>query len=136
MKQKGYLNIRIKRQNDLKTLIKEHKSNKNKAPDLLSITVMKVYLGCDKWKDYVNLYFILNSRITLNEIIQRSTILFNNGNNIMFNHRNFLEQLTYYYDVSYEEVVFYKINPPPTNNEIKSFLNQQNIKYLKNTAFN
>jgi len=76
-----------------------------KMPDLLTLAAMKAYaLGRRaKWKDYVDLYFILQKYHSIEKIIKRSKQIFENE----FNERIFREQLSYFDDINYdEEVVF------------------------------
>ena len=74
-------------------------------PDLLTLGAMKLYaLGRRaKWKDYVDMYFILKDHHTLEDIIQKSTEMFQSD----FNEKVVREQLSYFTDINYsEEVVF------------------------------
>ena len=105
-------------------------------PNLLTLGAMKAFAlgGRAKWKDYVDLYFILHNTITLNDIIIKTDELFNSENSTLFNYRNFMEQLMYYEDVSYEEEVIYVGNTKPTNEEIKDYLTNISLDYLKNNA--
>ena len=68
-----------------------------KIPDLLTLAAMKAFAlgGRAKWKDYVDLYFILNQGIKLKEIIAKADMLFNSTNYTLFNYRYFMEQLMY-----------------------------------------
>ena len=45
-----------------------------------------------------------------------------------------MEQLMYYDDVSYEEEVIYVSSMQPTNEEIKKYLTNISIEFLKNKA--
>ena len=110
--------------------------DKIKTPDLLTLAAMKAFAlgGRAKWKDYVDLYFILNAGITLDEIIVKTDALFNSANATLFNYRNFMEQLMYYADVSYEEEVIYVGSKKPTNEEIKDYLTKMSLDFLKNKA--
>jgi hypothetical protein len=76
-----------------------------KMPDLPTLAAMKAFAlgGRAKWKDYVDLYFILKHGIKLEDIIKTATKLFNTENATLFGYRNFIEQLMYYNDVSYED---------------------------------
>jgi hypothetical protein len=109
---------------------------KIKMPDLLTLAAMKAFaLGRRaKWKDYVDLYFILNSGISLIEIINKTKLLFNSETSTVFNDRIFLEQLTYYEDVSYEEDVIYLTDNPPTDDKIKLNLKKNVFDYLNNNS--
>jgi len=107
--------------------------NEVRIPDLLSLAAMKALAlgGRAKWKDYVDLYFILKSGINLEEIIVKASELFNSENTYVFNRRIFLEQLSFYDDVNYEEKVFYSSELAPSDDEIKNYLNEISIEYLK-----
>lgn len=76
-----------------------------KFPDLLTLSAMKAFaLGYrSKWKDYVDLYFILKDYYSIGEISKRGEEIFGNE----FNGRIFREALAYFDDVNYsEEVIF------------------------------
>lgn len=73
-----------------------------RMPDLLSLGAMKAFaLGQRaKWKDYVDLYFILQ-QYSLIEIIGRSKEIFGEE----FNERMIRQQLSYFDDINYSEKV-------------------------------
>lgn len=70
-------------------------------PDLLILAAMKAYsLGRrSKWKDYIDLYFILRDHFPLDDISQKAREIFGGG----FNNRLFREQLCYYKDIDFNE---------------------------------
>lgn len=72
-------------------------------PDLRVIGAMKAYaLGRrSKWKDYVDLYFLLRDHVALAELINSAKALFRGA----FNAKLFLEQLCYFDDVDMTEQV-------------------------------
>jgi hypothetical protein len=72
-----------------------------KMPDLLTLAAMKAYaLGRRaKWKDYVDLYFIINKYHSVTEIAKKSKEIFKGE----FNERIFREALAYFNDVNYDE---------------------------------
>ena len=72
-------------------------------PDLLTLAAMKAQAlgGRAKWKDYVDLYFILKDFYTLQEIANKAAELFQG----QFNEKLFRVQLTYFKDISYAETV-------------------------------
>lgn len=107
-----------------------------RMPNLLTLAAMKAFAlgGRAKWKDYFDLYFILNQGVSLDEIIIKAGLLFNSSTATLFNYRNFMEQLMYYDDVSYEEEVTYVSSMQPTNEEIKKYLTHISIEFLKNKA--
>ncbi len=106
--------------------------DKVRVPDLLTLAAMKAFaLGRRaKWKDYIDLYFILESGVSIQEIINRTKLLVNTDTSTIFNDRIFIEQLTYYDDVSYEEDVVYLIQNPPSDDDIKSKLKKICFDYI------
>lgn len=103
-----------------------------KSPDLLTLAAMKAFAlgGRAKWKDYVDLFFVIKSGVELKDIISKAKLLFNNDTSTVFTERIFLEQLTYYNDVSYEEEVDYTLENPPTDDEIKNELKRISFQYI------
>jgi hypothetical protein len=83
----------------------EHFKKILKMPDLLTLAAMKAYaLGRRaKWKDYVDLYFIINKYHSVKKIITRGKEIFANE----FNERIFREQLSYFNDIDYREEIVY-----------------------------
>ncbi|OHA31576.1 MAG: hypothetical protein A3B11_00830 [Candidatus Taylorbacteria bacterium RIFCSPLOWO2_01_FULL_44_26] len=77
-----------------------------KLPDILTLAAMKAFaLGRRaKWKDYVDLYFILKARHTVSEITAKGVEIFGNE----FNEKIFRTQLAYFKDIDYSEQVVYK----------------------------
>jgi hypothetical protein len=77
-----------------------------KMPDLLTLGAMKLHaLGRRaKWKDYVDLYFILKDFHSIGEINKKATELFKNE----FNEKIVREQLSYFDDIDYRQKVYYK----------------------------
>lgn len=76
-----------------------------KIPTLLDLAAMKTYAlgGRAKWKDYVDLYFILKDYHDLKELSARATEIFGT----YFNKKLFREQLCFYEDIDYSEKVEY-----------------------------
>ncbi len=91
-----------------------------KMPNLLNLAAMKAYaLGRrSKWKDYVDLYFILKTFHTFEQISQRASEIFGE----LFSPKLFKMQLCYFQDIDYTEEVFYMPNCSISNIEIQSFL--------------
>lgn len=89
-------------------------------PSLLDLAAMKVLaLGRrSKWKDYVDLYFILKHFYTLSQIVERAKQYFPE----QINEKLFRNQLVFHKDIDYTEEVDYLIDEPPTQKEIKDFL--------------
>mgnify|MGYP001576370185 FL=1 len=77
-----------------------------KVADLLTLAAMKAYaLGRRaKWKDYVDMYFILKNHHSFAEIIKKATDIFSSE----FNEKIFRTQLAYFKDIDYTEKVIYR----------------------------
>lgn len=77
-----------------------------KIPDLLTLAAMKAFaLGRRaKWKDYMDLFFILKEHNSVTEIAEKSIQIFG----AEFNEKNFRAQLAYVEDVDYSERVMFK----------------------------
>jgi hypothetical protein len=90
-----------------------------KMPDLLHLAAMKAYaLGKRaKWKDYVDLYFIVKNYHTLDEVSAKTQEIFEG----LFSPKLFKQQLCYFNDVNYDEEVSYCIDPI-NDEDIKAFL--------------
>ncbi len=73
--------------------------------DLLTLAALKAFaLGRRaKWKDYVDLYFIMEKSYGIDKIIKKSTEIFGNE----FNEKIFRAQLAYFKDIDYTEEVIY-----------------------------
>ena len=91
-----------------------------KLPSLLDLSAMKAYaLGRRaKWKDYVDLYFLLTNCFSIEEISQRANEIYGD----LFSEKLFRTQLTYFEDINYSEEVEYVIPNPPTEKEVKDEL--------------
>ena len=76
-----------------------------KIPTLLDLAAMKTYAlgGRAKWKDYVDLYFILKNHHGLKELSARATDIFG----AYFNEKLFREQLCFFDDIDFSERVEY-----------------------------
>ena len=83
---------------------------------------MKAYaLGRrSKWKDYVDLYFLLSDHFTVADITTVATQIFGE----LFSEKMFRSQLCFFDDVDYTEAVDWLIPNPPTDNEIKQALTE------------
>jgi effector-binding domain-containing protein len=80
--------------------------------------------GRAKWKDYVDLYFILKNHFSLNQIIDNTDIVFGN----FFNAKLLLEQLSFYEDIDNSEPVIY-LNEKPSDEKIKTFLTETALNF-------
>ena len=76
-----------------------------KTPDLLTLATMKAFaLGQRaKWKDYVDLFFIIKSYFSISQISQKSQEIFGP----VFDEKLFRSQLSYFDGINYEETVEY-----------------------------
>ncbi len=94
-------------------------------PDLLSLAAMKAFaLGHRaKWKDYVDLYFIMRDYHQYGEIVERASELFG----LQFNERLLRQQLGFFDDINYQEEVIYKDGFVVQDNVIKDFLREVSL---------
>ena len=91
-----------------------------RVPSLLQLAAMKAYaLGRrSKWKDYVDLYFLLKEHFSIEEVSACATDLFGD----LYSEKMFRAQLCYFEDVDYTEEVDYIISNPPSDEKIKNAL--------------
>ena len=95
-----------------------------KVPDLLTLAALKSFaLGRrSKWKDYVDLYYILKSHYSISQIAAKAGTVYHE----LFSEKLFRAQLCYFDDVDYSEKVDY-IGKPLPEDEIKAFLTDKAI---------
>ncbi len=76
-----------------------------KLPNLLTLAAIKAFtLGMRaKWKDYIDLYFILENHYRIDQIIKKAQKIFGNE----FNEKLFRSQLAYFKDIDYQEKIIY-----------------------------
>lgn len=88
-------------------------------PTLLTLASMKAFaLGRRaKWKDYVDLFFILRDHHTIEDIGNEAVSNFGQ----LFSEKLFREQLAFHKDIDFSEPVEYLI-AAPSDDEIKQFL--------------
>ncbi len=88
-------------------------------PSLLSLAAMKAFaLGRRaKWKDYVDLYYILREHYSIQEICKEAENIFNQ----QFSGKLFRQQLAFHKDIDYTEPVEFITTTVP-DDEIKAFL--------------
>ncbi len=93
--------------------------NTIKLPNLSTLSAMKAFaLGKRaKWKDYVDLFFVLKER-KFSDITTKAKEIFGQE----FNEKLFREQLSYYQDIDYSETINYLENKYVSDEEIKSYL--------------
>lgn len=97
-----------------------------KMPDLLTLAAMKAYaLGRRaKWKDYVDLYFIVNKYHSIEKIIKKGKDIFA----AEFNEKIFREQLVYFDDIDYSEEVYFLPGMEASEEKIKKELVQYSLE--------
>jgi len=90
-----------------------------RMPDLKHLAAMKAYaLGRrSKWKDYVDLFFLIKHHFSIPEISTKANELFKD----MFSEKLFRAQLSYFEDIDFHEPVEYLV-PAISEDEIKEFL--------------
>ena len=91
-----------------------------KLPSLLQLAAMKAYAfgRRSKWKDYVDLFFLLKEHFSIEEISQCATGIFGE----LYSEKMFRAQMCYFEDVDYTEEVDYLIPNPPPDEEIRAGL--------------
>jgi hypothetical protein len=105
----------------------EHKQSVNNfitIPSLIDLASMKAFaLGRRaKWKDYVDLFFLIKFHFSIEDI--GLAAIRNFGNN--FSEKLFREQLAFHKDIDYSESIDYLV-PSIPEEEIKSFLIEKAI---------
>lgn len=91
-----------------------------KLPNLLTLAAMKAFaLGRrSKWKDYVDLYFIIRDYHPIKSITARGRKMFGNE----FNEKLFRSQLAYFGDINYDEKIEYLPGFAVSDKEVKKRL--------------
>ncbi len=89
-------------------------------PNLLDLAAMKAYaLGHrSKWKDYVDLYFIIRDEYEINEISQRARELFGT----LFSDKLFRAQLSFFKGINFSEIPVFLPGFEVSEEEVKEFL--------------
>lgn len=89
-------------------------------PDLLTLAAMKAFaLGQRaKWKDYVDLYFIIKDHFSIDQISEKGKQLFGGG----LNEKLFRSQLAYFEKMDYREPVEFLPGFEVSDKEIKKSL--------------
>ena len=89
-------------------------------PDMITLAAMKAYAfgRRSKWKDYVDLYFILKNHHTMKEIAQKAEELFG----VEYNEKLFRVQLAYFEDIDYTEKIMYMPGFETNDEVIKKML--------------
>jgi len=77
-----------------------------------------------KWKDYVDLYFIMKANHTISQITAKGVEIFGNE----FNEKIFRTQLAYFEDIDYSEEIIYKDGFSTDNEIIKKALVESSLE--------
>ncbi|MEK7664209.1 MAG: nucleotidyl transferase AbiEii/AbiGii toxin family protein [Patescibacteria group bacterium] len=96
-----------------------------KIPSLLTLAAMKAYaLGRrPKWKDYVDLYFIIKDFYSLEKICRKSYEIFKNE----FSEKLFRRQLSYFDDINYQEKIIWMKGFEVSDEKIKKELEKFSV---------
>lgn len=99
--------------------------NSLRLPTLLTLAAMKAFaIGQrNKWKDYVDMYFILRDHHSVEDISAHAHALFGDR----FNERMFRSQLSYFDDINYAETVTFKPGFEAPEAEIKRALTEYSL---------
>jgi len=91
-----------------------------KLPNLLTLAALKAYaLGRrSKWKDYIDLYFILKDFYTITEIANKADEIFKE----LFSEKLFRAQLCFFEDIDYSEEVEFMNGLDVSEEVVKNFL--------------
>lgn len=91
-----------------------------RLPTLITLAAMKAYaIGQrNKWKDYVDMYFLLRDHYRVADISAHAHMLFGDR----FNERMFRSQLSYFDDIDYREAVVFRPGFEVTDEEVKRAL--------------
>lgn len=96
-----------------------------KLPELLDLAAMKAFaLGRrSKWKDYVDLFFILKNHYTLVEISRKADEVFGD----LFSEKLFRAHICYFDDIDYTESIEY-LGEEVMVEEVKEFLKHKAVE--------
>jgi hypothetical protein len=99
-------------------------NNVVRIPELLDLAAMKAYaLGRrSKWKDYVDMYFLLKDQFTISQISNKAIAIFGE----LYSEKLFRAQLCFFDDIDYNEPVEFMSDEIP-DSEIKNFLTEKSI---------
>lgn len=96
-----------------------------RMPDILTLAAMKAYaLGRRaKWKDYVDLFFILKDYL-MSDLTTKAREIYKGE----FSEKLFREQLSYFKDIDYSEKIDYLEGFEKTDSEIKNTLTEISLQ--------
>jgi len=95
-------------------------------PSLLSLSAMKAFaLGRRaKWKDYVDLYFLLKEHVSIKDIAKEAERIFGQ----LFSEKLFRGQLAFHEDIDYSEPVEYMTGFNVNEQDVKKFLIDKSLQ--------
>jgi hypothetical protein len=98
-----------------------------KIPDLLTLAVMKAYAiwRRAKWKDYVDLYFLIN-KFWIENIIKKAKQIYGGD----FSEKLFIRQLWYFDDIDYSEQIEWIKWFEFSDKKIKNTLKNISLSYI------
>jgi hypothetical protein len=98
-----------------------------RMPDLLTLAAMKAFaLGRrSKWKDYVDIYFLLKDHFELGDIIKKAENIYDQE----FSGKLFRSQLAYHADINYSEEVEFLEGYSVNAEVVKDFLIEQSLQW-------
>ncbi|GHS88654.1 hypothetical protein FACS1894201_10150 [Bacteroidia bacterium] len=97
------------------------------VPSLLSLAAMKAFaLGRRaKWKDYIDLYFIIKDFFCIAKIAAEAARIFGD----LFSEKLFRQQLAFHKDIDYSEEVEYMNGFQIKDEEVKAFLIDKALEF-------
>ena len=107
-----------------------HSTNIDKViemPSLLSLAAMKAFaLGRRaKWKDYVDLYFLIKNHFSIKDISEEASILFED----QYSGKLFRQQLAFHKDIDYSEQIEFMSGFEAKEEEIKTYLIEKALEW-------
>lgn len=98
-----------------------------RMPDLHTLAAMKAFaLGRrSKWKDYVDLYYLIKDYFSVNDIIQKAEVIYGQE----FSGKLFKAQLAFHKDINYAEPVEYMPGFEEKEETIKAFLIEKALEW-------
>jgi hypothetical protein len=97
-------------------------------PSLLTLSAMKAFALSRraKWKDYVDLYFILKDYYSIKDISTEANDIFGD----LFSEKLFREQMAFHEDIDYSEPVEYLPGLEVSEEEIKTLLINKSLENI------
>ena len=98
--------------------------NTFRMPNLLTLAAMKAFALGRKWKDYVDLYFILKDYYSIKDISTEADKIFGQ----LFSEKLFRAQLAFHKDIDFTEPVEYMPGFEADEQKIKDFLIDRSLQ--------